>query len=88
MPSIYCAPPLRKFTDGIMSFEVAGETVGAVLENARRQWPALIDAVTDGRKVNAGVLIFLDGREVRDLGTDGPLAEVARIELVTIAYGG
>lgn len=88
MATLYCSPPLAKFTDGQSELVIAGTTVREVLERAEDSFPGLGRAVSDGCTPHAGVMVFVDGREVRDVSSAQPLSETARVELVTVVYGG
>lgn len=88
MATLYCSPPLVKFTDGTAELHAPGATLAEVLAYAEQTWPGLGVAVSDGTRPRAGVMVFVDGREVRDLASAQALHEQSRVELVTIAYGG
>lgn len=88
MATLYCSPPLVKFTGGAAESRFPGGTVPELLTHVAGRWPALVAAVTDGRRPRAGVLVFVDGRQVSDLASVEPLSAESRVELVTIAYGG
>jgi hypothetical protein len=88
MATLYCSPPLVKFTDGTAEIVAPGSTISEVLTYAEQLWPGLGAAVSDGARPRAGVMVFVDGQEVRDLASGQPLNDRSRVELVTIAYGG
>lgn len=88
MATVYCAPPLLKFTGGVAERNVEGDTINEVLTNADAIWPGLGSAVSDGARPRAGVMVFVDGHEARDLSSPERLTRHSRVELVTIAYGG
>jgi molybdopterin synthase sulfur carrier subunit len=88
--SVLIPTPLRRFTDGAARVDVAGETVGEVLDVLDRQHPGLGERLRDeSGQLRRFVNVFVNGKNVRD--TDGlqtPLAPGDEVGIIPAMAGG
>ncbi len=75
MTTIRIPTPLRPYAAGNSTVEVAGETVGAALDDLTAQHPALRQHLFEGDELRSFVNIYLNKEDVR--GLNGPATAVA-----------
>lgn len=61
MPKLCIPPDLQTLTGGLRELEVAGATVGAVLNEADRRFPGLSAQLTRDGKLKPGLMISVNG---------------------------
>jgi molybdopterin converting factor small subunit len=74
MAQIRIPTPLRAYTDGEKEIEVAGDTIGAALNDLVGQYPDLQQHLFNGAELRNFVNIFLGDEDVRFL--DGLETEI------------
>ena len=81
MPKVNLYATFRDLT-GKSQLELPGATVGEVLENLVRAYPALKEELFEGEGLAERVSVFLEGRDVRYLqGLSTPLSPGATLDL-------
>ena len=70
MATIRIPSPLRQYTGGNKDVDVAGETVGAALENLTSSYPELRDHLYSEGNLRSFVNLYLNQEDIRYL--DGP----------------
>lgn len=65
MPTFRIPTPLRPYSDGNGQVAVAGETVGAALEDLTSQYPGLRQHLYDGDQLRSFVNIYLNQEDIR-----------------------
>lgn len=89
MATIKIPTPLRAYTGGNAVIEVAGETVGDVLNDLTTQHPDLRQHIFDGEKLRSFVNVFIGDEDTRyrdGLETDVEASDELRI-IPSIAGG-
>ena len=88
MPKVNLYATFRDLT-GKSQLELPGATVGEVLENLVRAYPALKEELFEGEGLAERVSVFLEGRDVRYLqGLSTPLSPGATLDLFPPVAGG
>jgi molybdopterin converting factor small subunit len=59
--------PMRQHTEGKTTVEVAGGTVGAVLEDLGAKYPGISARILDGAQVRRFVNLYLNNEDIRYL---------------------
>jgi adenylyltransferase/sulfurtransferase len=67
MTTIRIPAPLRPYSGGNSTITVAGETVGAALDDLTRQHPQLRAHLFDGDELRSFVNVYLNKEDVRGL---------------------
>ncbi len=90
MPTIRIPTPLRPYTAGSSEVAVAGDTVGAALNDLTTKHPDLRKHLyTEGGELRAFVNVFLAQEDVRHLqGEKTPLKEGDQLRIVPSVAGG
>jgi molybdopterin synthase sulfur carrier subunit len=90
MPLLRIPSPLRYYTDGQGEVQVEGHTVGAVMEDFLKRYPALRPHLMDGNgELRHFVNLFLNEQNIRDLqGLETPVAEEDKVMIVPSIAGG
>jgi len=90
MPTIRIPTPLRPYTGGNAQVVVAGDTVGAALQDLTRQYPELYKHLyAESGELRSFVNIFLDQENVRFLrGTGTPVKDGDQLRIVPSMAGG
>jgi molybdopterin synthase sulfur carrier subunit len=65
MPIFRIPTPLRPYSDGNNKVTVAGETVGAALDDLTGQYPDLRQHLYDGSELRSFVNIYLNQEDIR-----------------------
>ncbi|MGD8584709.1 MAG: MoaD/ThiS family protein, partial [Chloroflexota bacterium] len=65
MPVFRIPTPLRPYSGGNSQVSVAGETVGAALEDLTGQYPDLRQHLYDGGELRSFVNIYLNQEDIR-----------------------
>jgi sulfur-carrier protein len=80
---------LRAATGGEAEAEVAGTTVGEVLEALYERFDGLRDRIADGDELRRFVNVFLDGEDIRFLeGLQTPVADGDEVTILPAVAGG
>ena len=80
---------LRAATGGEAEAEVAGTTVGEVLESLYERFDGLRDRIADGGELRRFVNVFLDGEDIRFLdGLETPVADGDELTILPAVAGG
>jgi molybdopterin converting factor small subunit len=90
MPTLRIPTPLRPYTGGESELNLAGETVGAVLEDLSVQHPTIRQHIfTDEGELRAFVNLFLNDEDVQFLdGTATQVGESDRLMILPSIAGG
>jgi molybdopterin converting factor small subunit len=82
--------PLRAYAGKQSSVALHGETVGAVVTDLVEQYPALRKhLLDDGGALRSFVNLYLNGRDVRDLGgAEAPVDPGDKLAIVPAIAGG
>ncbi|MCY4145628.1 MAG: MoaD/ThiS family protein [Chloroflexi bacterium] len=89
MSTIRIPTPLRAFTDGEASIEVAGGTVGEALSHLVGQHPDLRAHLFNGAELRSFVNIFLDDEDIRFMqGLDTQIAAGDSLRIIPSIAGG
>ena len=88
MPKVNLYATFRDLT-GKSQLELPGATVGEVLENLVRAYPALKEELFEGEGLAERVSVFLEGRDVRYLqGLDTPVPAGETVSIIPAVAGG
>jgi sulfur-carrier protein len=80
---------LRAATGGEAEAQVAGTTVGEVLEALYERFDGLRDRIADGNELRRFVNVFLDGEDIRFLeGLRTPVADGDEVTILPAVAGG
>jgi MoaD family protein len=80
---------LRAATGGEAEAQVAGTTVGEVLEALYERFDGLRDRIADGNELRRFVNVFLDGEDIRFLeGLQTPVADGDEVTILPAVAGG
>jgi MoaD family protein len=80
---------LRAATGGEAEAEVAGTTVGEVLEALYERFDGLRDRIADGDELRRFVNVFLDGEDIRFLdGLQTPVDDGDELTILPAVAGG
>ena len=89
MASIKIPTPLRVYTDNQAQVSVAGETVGAALNDLTAKYPDLRPHLYEGEKLRNFVNVFLDDEDVRFLdGLETEIDSAANLRIIPSIAGG
>ena len=89
MPTVTIPTPLRPHAGGNDRVDVAGSTVGEVLNALAQQYPDLRDRILDGDEVRRFVNVYVNNEDIRymdDLAT--AVAERDEISIIPAIAGG
>ena len=88
MINVYIPSPLRMFTDGRSETQVAGETVGEVLENFKTLFPEAAVGFFSPRTARY-LNLYLNDEDVRAIGgMDTPVRDGDELAIVFAVAGG
>lgn len=89
MPAIKIPTPLRAYTDGQSQLDVAGTTVGEVLNALVEQYPDLKTHLFNGDELRNFVNVFLGDEDVRFLeGMDTEVDAKDNLRIIPSIAGG
>ncbi|HVU12361.1 MAG TPA: MoaD/ThiS family protein [Phototrophicaceae bacterium] len=89
MPSIKIPTPLRPFTGNQPQVTVAGDTVGAALNDLTTQYPELRQHLFNGGELRNFVNVYLGEEDVRFLGgLDTDLSPSDSLRIIPSIAGG
>lgn len=89
MPVFRIPTPLRPYSGGNSQVNVAGETVGAALEDLTQQYPDLRQHLFDGRQLRSFVNIYLNQEDIRfGKGVETPLTTGDTLMIIPSIAGG
>ena len=82
--------PLRRFTGGSEEVNVAGATIGAVLEDLERKHPGIKERLCDeAGKIRRFVNIYVNGDDIRFLNSlESAVKEGDEVSIVPAIAGG
>lgn len=89
MATVRIPTPLRPHTGGQDRVEAPGGTVGEVLSNLGREYPALRERLFDGEELRRFVNVYVNDEDIRfldDLAT--PVAEKDDVSIIPAVAGG
>jgi molybdopterin synthase sulfur carrier subunit len=81
--------PLRPHAGGLDRVEAAGSTVGEILADLGRQFPALRDRLFDGEELRRFVNVYVNNEDIRfldDLNT--AVADKDEVSIIPAVAGG
>ncbi len=87
MPVVYIPSLMRGLTQGRTRVEVAGRTVGEVIEELERLYPGVRARLIDGERLSSGVSVAVDG-EMAPLGLSQKLGEGSEVHFLPAIGGG
>lgn len=90
MATVFIPTPLRRLTAGASKLDIAGDSVGAVLQALESDCPGIAEKVLDADgEVKRFINVFRNDEEIRSLeGLDTPVREGDRISIVPAMAGG
>jgi molybdopterin synthase sulfur carrier subunit len=89
MPIVRIPTPLRPHAGGLDRVEAAGSTVGEVLAQLGKQYPALRERLFDGDELRRFVNVYVNDEDIRyldDLAT--PVAPGEELSIIPAVAGG
>ena len=87
MATIYIPALLQALTDGQASVEVAGSTVGELIENLERLRPGIRARLLDGERLRSNLRVAVDGH-ISTLGLRQPVSTSSEVHFVAAIGGG
>ena len=87
MPVAYIPSLMRGLTHGQTRVEVAGRTVGDLIEELDRLYPGVRARLVEGGRLNPGVSVAVDG-EIAPLGLSQTLGEGSEVHFLPAIGGG
>ena len=90
MSTVYIPTPLRRLTAGASKLEVAGNSVGEVIQALEADYPGIAEKVLDqDGKVKRFINVFMNDDEIRSLdGLNTQVRDSDRISIVPAMAGG
>lgn len=89
MSNIRIPTPLRPYVSGQTSVSVAGDSIGAALENLTTQYPELRQHLFDGDILRSFVNVYVNQEDIRGLqGVETPLGPNDKVMIVPSIAGG
>ncbi len=89
MPIVRIPTPLRPHTGGNDAIEAQGTTVGALLSDVGRQYPALHERIFDGADLRRFVNVYVNNEDIRYLeDLDTAVAEKDEVSIIPAVAGG
>lgn len=90
MSTVYIPTPLRRLTAGASKLEVAGNSVGEVLQALEADYPGIAEKVLDqDGQVKRFINVFMNDDEIRSLdGLNTQVGDSDRISIVPAMAGG
>lgn len=89
MPTFRIPTPLRPYSGENSQVSVAGETVGAALDDLTAQYPDLRQHLFDGNELRSFVNIYLNQEDIRyGDGVETPVAENDTLMIIPSIAGG
>jgi molybdopterin converting factor small subunit len=89
MPIVRIPTPLRPHAGGLDRVEAGGSTVGEVLAQLGKQYPALRERLFDGDELRRFVNVYVNDEDIRyldDLAT--PVAAGEELSIIPAVAGG
>ncbi len=87
MPLIWIPPSLRALTDGKVSIQVPGTTVGQALANLDAIHPGVWERLCKGDELRPFIIVAVDG-QVSSMGLHQPLQEKSEVHFLPTMEGG
>ena len=89
MPTFRIPTPLRPYSDGNAEVQVAGETVGAALDDLTSQYPQLRQHLYEDDKLRSFVNIYLNQEDIRyGKGTETAVGAEDKLMIIPSIAGG
>jgi molybdopterin converting factor small subunit len=89
MATVRLAPVLRASVGGVKQVSAQGETLGTVLEDLYRNYPALKEQIQPGDALSRFINIYVNDVDVRSLqGLETEVAPTATVHLLPAMAGG
>ena len=89
MTVVRIPPTLRAESDGEVTVEASGATVGELLDDLAARFPALRDRIFREAEIAPFVNVYLGGEDVRTMdGLETPVREGATLILLPAMAGG
>jgi sulfur-carrier protein len=85
--TVFIPARLRRLTAGHDRLDVAGSTVGELIEQVERQFPGFREAVVVGDDIDPALAVAVDG-EVRAGGLAEPVGGASEVHLIPALGGG
>ena len=87
MATVYIPTLLQALTGGRSTVEVAGGTVGEVIENLDRLWPGIGERLVEQSRLRANISVAVDG-EITPLGLLEEVSPASEVHFVAAIKGG
>lgn len=87
MAVIHVPSAMRELTGGVARIDVAGETVGAVIQAMEAEYPGFEERLMIDGKLRPGMQIFVDGVSNRS-GLRARVKEDTRVHFIPAMAGG
>ena len=87
MANVFIPTMLQQLTGGLKQVEIAGETVGDLVDNLEAVHPGLKARLTDGGALRSNLAVAIDG-EVSPLGLLEDVPEGAEVHFIPAISGG
>lgn len=87
MPIVHVPPQLRKLTGGERTVEVAGKTLGEVVDALEQRFPGIRQRLLEGEDLRPGLAAAVDSEICRE-GLRQPIAEKSEIHFIPAISGG
>ena len=87
MPVAFIPALLRPLSGGRASLEVAGTTVGEVIDNLDRECPGIAARLRDGGRLRSNVRVAVDG-QVSPIGLREKVSPESEVHFVAAIGGG
>ncbi len=89
MPIIRIPTPLRPHTGGNDTVEAQGATVGALLADLGKQYPALHERIFDGTDLRRFVNVYVNNEDIRYLeDLETVVADKDEVSIIPAVAGG
>jgi molybdopterin converting factor small subunit len=89
MPIVRIPTPLRPHAGGFDRVEAAGSTVGEILAQLGKEYPALRERLFDGEELRRFVNVYVNDEDIRyleDLAT--PVSKGEEVSIIPAVAGG
>jgi sulfur-carrier protein len=87
LATVYIPTVLQGLTGGRAAIEVAGSTVGEVIDNIERIWPGLRDRLVEQGRLRPNISVAVDG-EITPMGLLEAVAPASEVHFVAAIKGG
>lgn len=87
MTLIHIPPELQSLTNGTEQIEVDGHNVRAILQEAERRYPGILQRLCDGAQLRPGIAVIIDG-QAASLGLLASVAADSEVHFLPAIAGG